>query len=99
GLRRRRGTSATRCPFARRWSLYSQHSSNVACRSSSVIPSNFPGSMYPKQMYFIVLLPLVGASGTAVADFSVTVSSNEAQPIPIQESSCQPVLLVISPAG
>ena len=23
-------------------------------RSSSVIPSNFPGSMYPKQMYFIV---------------------------------------------
>jgi len=23
------------------------------CVSSSVIPSNFPGSMYPKQMYFI----------------------------------------------
>src|SRR5215510_3764450 len=51
-----RGTSATRCPLARRWSLYSKHSSNVACRSSSVILSNFPGSMYPKQMYFIVLL-------------------------------------------
>ena len=28
-------------------------SSNIACCSSSVIPSNFPGSMYPKQMYFI----------------------------------------------
>jgi hypothetical protein len=34
---------------------------NVACRSSSVIPSNFPGSMYPKQMYFIVLLLLGGS--------------------------------------
>jgi len=32
-------------------------------------------------MYFIVLLLLVGAAGTAVADFSVTVSSNEAQHI------------------
>jgi hypothetical protein len=31
--------------------------------------------------------------------FSVTVSSNEAQHIPIQEPLCQQVLLVISPAG
>src|ERR1700751_4072554 len=29
-----------------------------------VIPSNFPGSRYPKQMYFIVSLLLVGASST-----------------------------------
>ena len=79
GLRRLKSYFASRCPLARRWSLYSKHSSKVACRSSSVIPSNCPGSMYPKQMYFIVLLLLVGASGTAVADFSVTVSSNEAQ--------------------
>src|SRR5437868_10706709 len=47
------GTSATRCPLERRWSLYSKQSSSVAFRSSSVIPSNFPGSRYPKQMYFI----------------------------------------------
>jgi hypothetical protein len=62
-----------------------KHSSNVACRSSSVIPSNFPGSMYPKQMYFIVLILIlvrwVGPARTAVANFSVTVSSNEAQHI------------------
>src|SRR2546421_4967022 len=44
-------------------------------------PSNFPASRYPKQMYFIVLLLSVGASSPAVADFSVTVSSNGAQHI------------------
>src|SRR5882724_6137780 len=78
-----RGASATRCPLARRWSLYSKHSSRVACRSSSVIPSNFPGSMYLKQMYFIflflVLVRWVGPARTAVADCSVTVSGNEEQ--------------------
>jgi hypothetical protein len=40
------------------------------------MPSTFPGSMYPKQMYFIVLLLSGGASGTVV-----TVSSSEAQRI------------------
>jgi hypothetical protein len=35
----------------------------------------------PKQMYFIVLLLLVGATSKAAADFFVTVSSNEAQHI------------------
>ena len=35
---------------ARRRSLYSKHSSNTACCSSSVIPSNFPVSMYPKPL-------------------------------------------------
>src|SRR5882724_7933853 len=61
-----RGASATRCPLARRWSLYSKHSSNVACRSSSVIPSNFPGSMYPKQMYFIDSSPFLWLSEPSV---------------------------------
>src|SRR2546422_2465789 len=40
-----------------------------------------------------------GPARTAVADFSVTVSSNEAQHTLIQKSLCQQVLLVVSPAG
>jgi len=36
-----------------------------------------------KQMYFIVLFHSVGANSPVVADFSVIVSSNEAQHIPI----------------
>src|SRR5438874_1258157 len=83
----------TRCPGAeevlrrpdvhsRRWSLCSKHASNIACRSSSDIPSNFPGSMYPKQMYFIVLL-LPGGSQLHGVRFFFTVSSNEVQCIPI----------------
>jgi hypothetical protein len=46
--------------------LYSKQSSNVSFRSSLVIPSNFPGLMYPKQMYFIVLLLCEEASSTAL---------------------------------
>jgi hypothetical protein len=66
--------------------------------------SNLPLSKYAKQMYFIVLLLLVlllrvGASSTAVADCSVTVSSNEAQHILIQKPLTQQVLIGVSPAG
>jgi len=53
-------------------SLYSKQSSNVACRSPSVIPSNFPGWMYPKQMYFIARLPLVGATKASIAPIRPT---------------------------
>lgn len=34
-----------------------------------------------QQMYSIAVLPLIGASGTTVAEFSVTASSNEARRI------------------
>jgi hypothetical protein len=50
-------------------------------------------------MYFIVPLLLAPGQSTAVADFSFTVSSNEAQRIPIRKISTQQVLTVISPAG
>ena len=59
--------------------------------------------MYPKQIYFMVLLLVllfwVEASGTAVAEFSVTVSSNEAQRILNQKTLTQQVLIAISAAG
>ncbi len=56
-------------------------SSSTECRSSSAIPSNVPGLMYPKQIYFIVLLLLGGSQQHRCQIFSVTVSSNEAQRI------------------
>jgi hypothetical protein len=40
----------------------SRASSTKMPPSSSLISGNFPGSMYPKQMYFITRLLLVAAS-------------------------------------
>ena len=61
-------------------------------------PFKFPWLHVSQTDVFHGLLP-VGASGTAVADFSVTVSSNEAQHILIQKSLTQQASIAISPAG
>src|SRR5947208_397604 len=62
GLRRLKRYFGDKMSVGAQMVVVSKHSSNVRRRSSWLNPSNFPGSMYPKHVYFTVLLLLAGAS-------------------------------------
>ena len=100
GFRRLKRFFARPMPVGAKMVVVFKALSNIACRSPSVMLSNLPLlDSIPNRCISLFFSSLVGASSTAVADFSVTVSSNEAQHILIQKSLTQQVLVAISPAG